>query len=469
MPRAEDISLWDLTRRAAPLAGRFIAAPGERFPLCQIETGSILDASLEDLAGKTVILRTAKQLSAVATLLELDGVAKRLVICTPELTSEQVLQAADLAGANVLVSDNTALFCGTLDRVLWVHGEPRPRSRDATRADTATEWVLFTSGTTGIPKMAMHTLQSLIGAIGSGPVTAPGMARPKVWSTFYDVRRYGGLQIFLRAMLGGGSLVLSDPEDSTEAFLGRAAVEKINFLSGTPTHWRRALLSPMSQSITPEHVRLSGEVADQSILDRLAASYPGSHVRHAFASTEAGVAFEVADGQAGFPSEWIGQHRNGVDLAVRDGTLRIRSSRTARCYVGNPPPPLMEPDGYVDTKDLVTLRDGRYYFVGRRDGVINIGGLKVHPEEVEAVLHRHPIVTMARAHAKRSAITGTILVADVVLSQTRITDGRSTAGIETSILSFCRQELPPHKVPATLRIVDQLEMGDAGKLRRSAP
>ena len=58
---------------------------------------------------------------------------------------------------------------------------------------------------------------------------------------------------------------------------------------------------------------------------------------------------------------------------------------------------LTDADGFVDSGDIVELRGDRYYFVGRRGGIINIGGLKVHPEEIEAVINRHPDVRMSRA------------------------------------------------------------------------
>ena len=77
-----------------------------------------------------------------------------------------------------------------------------------------TEWILLTSGTTGLPKLVVHTLASLAGAIKQGNAAAS----PVVWSTFYDIRRYGGLQIFLRAVLTGTSLVLSSAEESTRIF-----------------------------------------------------------------------------------------------------------------------------------------------------------------------------------------------------------------------------------------------------------
>ena len=102
-----------------------------------------------------------------------------------------------------------------------------------------------------------------------------------------------------------------------------------------------------------------------------------------------------------------------MELKVEDGSLRIRSPRTALRYLGGESLP--SADGFVDTGDLVELRDGRYYFAGRRDGMINVGGAKVHPEEVEAVLNRHPQVRMALVKARKNPFTGAVVVADVVL------------------------------------------------------
>ena len=77
--------------------------------------------------------------------------------------------------------------------------------------------------------------------------------------------------------------------------------------------------------------------------------------------------------------------------------------------------PIADAEGFVDTGDMVELRGDRYYFVGRRDGVINIGGLKVHPEEVEAVINRHPEVQDVAGPDQEESDHGALVVADVVL------------------------------------------------------
>jgi acyl-coenzyme A synthetase/AMP-(fatty) acid ligase len=346
----------------------------------------------------------------------------------------------------------------------WARGLAQVRCEPSTTPQSVdqpqsrlTEWVLLSSGTTGAPKMIVHTLASLLAPID----TTQKPRADVVWGTFYDIRRYGGLQIFLRAMAGGGSLVLSDAAEPVADHLTRLAAHGVTHLSGTPSHWRRALMSPQARSIAPRYVRLSGEIADAGILNSLRSFYPQASVGHAFASTEAGVAFEVNDGQAGFPAAMLGRHGE-VEIRVRDQVLQIRSNRTAQRYLDGEQGPLAGEDGFVDTGDVVELRGDRYYFLGRRNGVINVGGLKVYPEEVEAVINRHPAVRMSRVRSRRNPITGAVVSADIVLREAE----NVSATVSTEVREICLRSLAPHKVPATIRCVPALEVTAAGKMVR---
>jgi acyl-coenzyme A synthetase/AMP-(fatty) acid ligase len=330
----------------------------------------------------------------------------------------------------------------------------------APTATIATEWVMFTSGTSGTPKMVVHSLAGLTGAIK--PAKAGEL--PPTWGTFYDVRRYGGLQILLRALLGEGSLVTTAPDEPMAAFLTRLARHGVTHLTGTPSHWRRALMTPQSKALAPRYVRLSGEIADQAVLDALRARFPATPIGHAYASTEAGVGFEVTDGLAGFPASYIGRPGE-VELRIADGALQLRSRRAAAGYLDFRQGALADADGFVDTGDMVELRGDRYHFVGRRSGVINVGGLKVHPEEVEAVINRHPAVRMSRVRARRSPITGAIVVAEVVLNGDA--PPADAAALKADILAGCRSALAPHKAPASLTFVPALAMTAGGKLERA--
>jgi acyl-coenzyme A synthetase/AMP-(fatty) acid ligase len=273
------------------------------------------------------------------------------------------------------------------------------------------------------------------------------------------------LQILLRAILTGSSLLLSNAQESTADFLARVGAHGVTHISGTPSHWRRALMSSSARLIAPEYIRLSGEIADQGILNHLAQGYPQARIAHAFATTEAGVAFDVNDGMTGFPCSVL-ERTPGVEMKVENDSLRIRSSRTASRYLNELQGPLKNADGFVDTTDILELRNERYYFVGRRDGVINVGGLKVHPEEVEEVINRHPKVRMSLVRTKKSSIIGSLVVADVVLRSAPEPEGSDDRQILQDILLLCREELASHKVPSTINFVSKLAVADSGKLMR---
>jgi acyl-coenzyme A synthetase/AMP-(fatty) acid ligase len=417
--------------------------------------GTVLGPHGNEFDGRSILVATTSQLNAAATLVELDGVARRVILYPPDLSLDHLCFVVDWAGVEVIVSDRLS---SALDTIACVSPSSWTRlngNRDrGVRHET--EWILLTSGTTGRPKLVVHTLASLTGAIEAGQSSGV------VWSTFYDIRRYGGLQIFLRAALTGTSLVLSSAQESTADFLARAASHRVTHISGTPSHWRRALMSSAAHLITPEYVRLSGEIADQTILNQLRAVYPQARIAHAFATTEAGVAFDVTDGFAGFPAGAL-KHTPDVEMKIENRTLRIRSNRTARCYLGDQHQTLRDGEGFVNTGDVLEFREDRYHFVGRGDGMINVGGMKVYPEEVEAVINGHPEVEMSLVHTKKNPITGALVVADVVLKSAPET---GCSEVRIDILRHCREALPSHKVPATINFVPALAVADTGKLIR---
>jgi acyl-coenzyme A synthetase/AMP-(fatty) acid ligase len=405
-------SIRDRLADAPEGSQRFLWGATASVCLGDLFDGTSPGSRVAELAGRTVLVATRDQFAAALALIELDGIARRLIVCTPDLPAEHL--PAIVAKANV-------------DVVLTFASLTAP----------------------------------IVGALGQGAGV--------VWGTFYDIRRYGGLQIFLRAVLGRGSFVLSDAGESIGEYLVRLGAHGATHVSGTPTHWRRALMSPDAGAIAPRYIRLSGEIADQAILNALRSFYPQASVGHAFASTEAGVGFEVNDGLEGFPAGVV-DAPGEVQIKVEDGSLRIRSARTAMGYVGEEHSALTDDAGFVDTGDMVERRGDRYYFLGRRSGIINVGGLKVHPEEVEAAINRHPAVRMSMVRSRKSPLIGSLVAADVVLNGA--TDpsgaGESRAGVRREILQICHERLAPHKIPATIRFVPALEIAAAGKVARHA-
>ncbi len=444
----------------ADLKGRTISDARQVVSLTNILEETCLADRLGELSGRSVLLAVADQLVSGIAMTELDGVARRMLLCPPDLNADYLQALMEDAGIDAVVTDHPARWADAGTSLIVTAHAP-VRAASTARTERATEWLMLTSGTSGVPKIVSHTLEGLTGAIVAD---SPARSGPAIWATFYDIRRYGGLQIFLRAIIGGGSMVLSEPGESIADYVARLRAAGVTQISGTPSHWRKLLMSGSAAGFSPRYVRLSGEIADQAVLDGLSRAFPAASIGHAYASTEAGVGFAVNDGLEGFPVQILAQSRDGVEMKVEDGSLRIRSTRAAHAYVGQNAAALTDAQGFVDTGDMVELRGERYYFVGRRGGIINIGGLKVHPEEIEAVINRQAEVRMSRARSRRSPITGAIVVADVVLAEGDA--GSRTDEIRNRILTDCRASLASHKVPAVIRFVPSLDVTPAGKLAR---
>jgi acyl-coenzyme A synthetase/AMP-(fatty) acid ligase len=450
--RAEAPSLRELIARQPGLR---VHAPGKILRGRDIGASTVLERR-RAFAGKSVLIGAQSQFLAARALIELDGLAARIVICPPDFSPCRLASVIVQAEVDAIVSDTADKDFGAR-REMHLCGDPVPIDKRERLPRRATQWVLPTSGTTGDPKLVAHRLEGLLGAIGPAPKPLP------VWATFYDIRRYGGLQIFLRACVAGAQLLLSDAEESLGDYMARCGRAGVSHISGTPSHWRRLLMSPYAGLIDPKYVRLSGEIADRAILDVLRAVYPRAAISHAYASTEAGVGFEVTDGREGFPASLLGANGD-VELRLRDGTLRIRSNRAATGYVGRDDLKLLDEEGFVDTDDRVEQEGDRCFFKGRRAGVINVGGLKVHPEEVEQVINEHQGVHMSRVGARRNPIMGDLIVAEVTPREAATP--REMGALEAEIFDLCRARLPRHMVPVTIRFVPTIDILASGKLAR---
>src|SRR5690606_28394717 len=86
----------------------------------------------------------------------------------------------------------------------------------------------------------------------------------------------------------------------------------VNAVSATPSLWRQLMMTAQLSTLPLQQITLGGEIADQPLLDTLAALFPTARLLHIYASTEAGVGFAVADKRAGFPASWLNQRHSNL-------------------------------------------------------------------------------------------------------------------------------------------------------------
>jgi acyl-CoA synthetase (AMP-forming)/AMP-acid ligase II len=284
------------------------------------------------------------------------------------------------------------------------------------------------------------------------------------WGSLYNLTGFAGLQVFLQSWCGGSCLILGRETSLLEERVADLIEGGCTALSATPTMWRKLLMSCPVERLTLKQITLGGEIVDQKILDALRRAFPRAKITHIYASTEAGVGFAVRDGRAGFPASYVDNPPPGIRLAVDpQGLLLLRSDCDEQEYIDRGSE-LKRDDEFVDTGDLVTRRDDRFFFLGRANGTINVGGNKVHPEEVENFLLGCDGVQLARVTGRKSPFTGQLVQAEVVLESTLSLDPDE---FKKALLARCRAELDAYKVPAVLKFVEQIESTTSGKLKRT--
>ncbi len=317
-----------------------------------------------------------------------------------------------------------------------------------------TRWLMATSGTTGLPKLVEHDLASLVHRCQRDRLRGAEF----VWGLLYDPARFAGLQVLLQALLAGSALALMDnlPIERQTTLLGQY---QVNALSATPSLWRRLLMDERSAWLPLRQVTLGGEIADAAILQALRSRYPRARLVHIYASTEAGMGFAVRDGLPGFPARWLVTGEAGVNLRIRDDNhLLIRPQlATGGAEVLR----RMDSEGYLDTDDLVCQQGERVLFLGRGNGVINVGGNKVNPEQIEAFLRAITGVMDARVYGQRNSMMGQLVIAELVAAP-----DCERSVLRHDVLRHCRAGLKRWQVPALLKFVDVLSETPAGKRER---
>ena len=199
-------SLLEWIRAAVPGSAQYISNETMRVPVPE----AVAKLEINRFYGRSVLIRTKGQFPAVRALLALDGVARRILLCPTDITDEQIPRLMQEGVVDVILSeaDLKKPKCATSSL------SSTPSECDKVCVDT--EWILFTSGTSGFPKLVRHSFATLI-----APIDTRRGIETVVWSTFYDIRRYGGLQILLRALLTGASMVLSSPDEPVATLLHR--------------------------------------------------------------------------------------------------------------------------------------------------------------------------------------------------------------------------------------------------------
>ncbi|SLN70194.1 Long-chain-fatty-acid--CoA ligase [Roseovarius gaetbuli] len=302
---------------------------------------------------------------------------------------------------------------------------------------------VLTSGTTGLLKLIAHTHASLntFDRVTDLPANS--------WFLPYQIGSYAWYQMVALGMfVADQDLIPGDFSDLAESFKTALSRGLVTAISSTPTFWRHALMSldeALLASADMRSISMGGEIVDQPILDRLAGLYPSARIKHIYASSEAGAAIVVSDGKAGFDAALL------ADTDSRTIAIKVEDDRL---YIRSPYGNTGDQGGWIDTGDLVETRAGRVYFCGRAGNtMINVGGQKAFPPDIEGHLMAHPEVVWAQVTARRAPMVGNLPVASVVLRTPM-----DEADAEQMLITHCEGTLAEYAVPRLWDFPKQIPM-----------
>ena len=397
---------------------------------------------------------------ALRAKLEGGGLARVVVQSDDPAQILTALHACSATGADLWVAHTNVAEAFIAELVeefkvqLLIRDEARETGVTGAGAEPAHRVHMMTSGTTGRPKVAIHSLESLLSRVR--PTAQVAANRDGRWLLSYQPTGFAGMQVTLTAVLSNGLLVV--PETRTPAgFYAAAREHGVTQISATATFWRALLMVAEPGSLSLRQITLGGEPIDQATLDRLRAAFPDARLTHIYASTEAGVVFAVHDGRAGFPAEWLETPPQNVGLRIRDGRLQIKTPNAMRAYATETAQPLTD-DGWLATADECEIDGDRVFILGRKDSTINVAGSKVYPLAVETFLLGLDGVVEAKVFGVPNPVTGAIVGAKVVLAP-----GLDPKETKKVILKACRAGLPAYQVPRAFEIVDAIEVHASGK------
>ena len=311
--------------------------------------------------------------------------------------------------------------------------------------------VLFTSGTSGEPKAAVHDFVKLLEKFRT---------RKKSLRTlnFLLFDHWGGLNTMFHTLSNGG-VVLALKDRRPQTICSFIEKYKIELLPASPTFLNLLLISEEYKNYDLSSLRLityGTEPMPQSTLERVKKVFPDVKLQQTYGLIELGVLRSKSKSD---DSLWVKVGGEGFETRVVNGLLEIKAESAMLGYL-NAPSPFTEDDWFM-TGDQVE-EDGEYIkILGRKSEIINVGGEKVYPAEVESVIQEFDNVAEVTVFAEKNQIMGNIVCAKV-----RLLKEEDKKQFITRLKIYCRQKLQSYKVPVKVIIDSKEQFNERFKKKR---
>lgn len=324
---------------------------------------------------------------------------------------------------------------------------------DSLKEKNSSGLVLFSSGSTGKPKAMIHNLDNLINSYKDKKEKSMNML------VFLMFDHIGGLNTVFNALFMGACLIIPKNRDAKN-ICQLIEKYKIMVLPSSPTFLNLILISGEYEKYDLSSLRMityGTETMPQSLLDKLKKAFPKVKFLQTFGTSETGISTTSSKSSN---SLFMKLEDINCEYKIVENELWLKSTTQVLGYL-NASMDSFTSDGWFKTGDLVEeLEDGYIKIIGRSKEIINVGGQKVNPSEVESLILNLDCVDDCMVYAEQNAITGQTVVCDVVLN-------KEVDNIKKTIRLFCKDKLDTFKIPTKVNIVEKTNFSDRfKKIRR---
>lgn len=384
--------------------------------------------------GSVVALEADYNTDAVAALIALLDM-KAITVPISSLPEEKREEILTTSGARFYIELN-----GSKQKIQTLESVDEVSSNlyDTLRTRGAAGLVLFSSGTTGNSKGAVLDFDKIVGAYESSS------RKPQRTITFLGFDHIGGINTLFHA-LTHGSTIVTIQERTPDEVLNIVEKTAVEVLPTTPTFLTMCLIGNKFSQYDLSSLQIityGTEPMPEQTLQKLHEALPNVKLKQTYGLSELGI---MSTKSKSNNSLWVKLGGAGFSYKIIDGTLWIKSERAMLGYLNAPYH--FDDEGFFNTQDQVEV-DGEYVkILGRKTEIINVGGLKVYPSEVESALLEVSGVTDALVFGQANAVTGQIVRAKV-----RPSDGTDTEMLKSSIKQHCSEVLEDYKRPVVVDI-----------------
>jgi acyl-coenzyme A synthetase/AMP-(fatty) acid ligase len=293
---------------------------------------------------------------------------------------------------------------------------------------------IFTSGTTGVPKKVTHGVSSLIRMFRKTDNC--------IWAMCYNPVHIAGLHILFQSLLNLNTIIYLFDQDFIKI---RENINKYNVthISATPTFYKLLIGSSNNEYKSVVRVTIGGESSNINLYNSIKKYFTQAKINNIYASSEIGSLFVSENDIFKIPKSIFDKVKiENNELLVHKSLISIEISE----------------EWYKTGDEVIIVSEDEFKFSNRKNDIINVGGYKVNPIEVENLISELNGIIDVRVYGRKNSVTGNLICAEIFSEDSSIDDKK--------IKNYLSDKLQTYKIPKIITFVDKTKFNKNQKKER---